>query len=221
MSQPLYVFDMDDTLINGDCSMLWNAFLVNKGIIKTPNFLELDRAMMKQYAKGELDMQDYLTFALAPITNISVNKIDHLVDEFIAIDVLPNVFPEALTLINQLKKDKIPLLIISATVTFIVKKVATQLGINHAIGIDLLTQNDCYSEQISGIASYREGKIKRLKNWVEETNINFDDIHFYTDSINDLPLCLYADYAYLINPCIQLREQQKQHTQWQIYQWGR
>ncbi len=32
MSKPLYVFDMDETLINADCAMIWNAFLVEKGI---------------------------------------------------------------------------------------------------------------------------------------------------------------------------------------------
>ncbi|TKF05158.1 HAD-IB family hydrolase, partial [Vibrio kanaloae] len=28
MFKPLYVFDMDETLINADAAMLWNEFLV-------------------------------------------------------------------------------------------------------------------------------------------------------------------------------------------------
>lgn len=31
MSKPLYVFDMDETLFDADCAMLWNRFLVEKG----------------------------------------------------------------------------------------------------------------------------------------------------------------------------------------------
>jgi len=220
MPQALYVFDMDETLVNGDCAMLWNAFIVKKGIVKSSNFLAKDREMMALYAKGEMDMEDYLSFTLAPITDIPASDINDLVDEFVSTDVMPLVFPEALTLINKLKADNIPLLIISATVTFIVKKVAQKLGIDHSIGIDLLMENDCYSNKVSGVPSYREGKIKRLKSWVTENNINFDEIHFYTDSINDLPLCLYADHVYLINPCAQLLEQAKQHSQWQIYNWS-
>ena len=221
MPQALYVFDMDETLVNGDCAMLWNAFIVKKGIVKSSDFLAKDREMMALYAKGELDMEDYLSFTLAPITSIPASDIDNLVDEFVTTDVMPKVFPEALTLINKLRADNIPLLIISATVTFIVKKVAKKLGIDHAIGIDLLMENNGYSNKVSGIPSYREGKIQRLKSWVDENDISFDSIHFYTDSINDLPLCLYADHTYLINPCAQLSEQAKQHNQWQIYHWGK
>ena len=221
MQQALYVFDMDETLINGDCAMLWNAFIVKKGIVKSPDFLAKDREMMALYAKGEMDMEDYLSFTLAPITDIPANEIDGLVDEFVCSEVMPMVFPEALTLVNKLKAENTPLLIISATVTFIVKKVAQKLGIDHAIGIDLLMVNDCYSNKVSGVPSYREGKIKRLKSWVTDNDISFDEIHFYTDSINDLPLCLYADHVYLINPCAQLLEQVKKHDAWQIYHWGK
>jgi len=220
MSQALYVFDMDETLVNGDCAMLWNAFMVNKGIVTSPDFLTQDKAMMALYAQGKMDMEEYLAFTLAPISTIPSHEIDALVEEFVSDEVMPVVFPEALNLVNKLKADNVPLLIISATVTFIVKKVAQKLGIKHAIGIDLCMENGCYSSKVSGVASYREGKIQRLKAWVADNDIHFDDIHFYTDSINDLPLCLYADHTYLINPCAQLMEQAKQHQDWQIYRWG-
>ncbi|PKF61630.1 HAD-IB family hydrolase [Psychromonas sp. psych-6C06] len=221
MPRALHVFDMDDTLVNGDCSMLWNEFLVKRGIITEPNFLETDRKMMALYAKGEMDMASYLQFSLAPIATIRADKIDKLVDQFVENVVLPRVFPEALALIQQLKEGKVPLLIISATVTFIVQKVATCLGIEHAIGIDLHLEDRCYSHRVSGIASYREGKIERLNHWLEAEQFDFEEIHFYTDSINDLPLCLYADHAYLINPCTQLSAQQKINKQWLVYEWGK
>ncbi|MCZ2720957.1 HAD-IB family hydrolase [Marinomonas sp. 15G1-11] len=221
MSHALYVFDLDGTLIDGDCASLWNTFLVKKGIVKTPKFIETERAMMAQYEKGEMNMEDYLSFTLAPITTILADRIDTLVDEFVVADILPKVFPEALTLINQLKRDKKPLLIISASVTFIVKKVASKLGIDQCIGIDLQMKENCYSNQISGIPSYREGKIQRLKDWVKINDVHFNEMHFYTDSINDLPLCLYANHTYLINPCIQLSEQKKHYDQWKVYKWGK
>ncbi|MBE8924164.1 HAD-IB family hydrolase, partial [Escherichia coli] len=31
------------------------------------------------------------------------------------------------------------------------------------------------------------------------------EVTFYTDSINDLPLCLHADRVRLVNPCPQLQ----------------
>lgn len=220
MTKPLYIFDMDDTLVNGDCAMLWNAFIVEKQIVSDPKFLENDSAMMDLYAKGQMDMEEYLSYTLKPITSISMQYIDALVDEFVVEKVLPNVFPEALSLIKSLKEKEMPLLVISATVTFIVKKVANKIGIDQAIGINLAVENNCYTNKVIGIPSYREGKIQRLKDWFAESELFYDDIHFYTDSINDLPLCEYADHVYLINPCGQLLKKAEQYKDWVIYHWG-
>jgi len=219
MKQPLYVFDMDETLVNGDCAMLWNAFMVEKEIVSDPDFIATDKTMMALYARGQMDMEEYLSYTLKPLTTIPCDDIDRLVDEFVIAKVLPLVFPDALRLIKTLKSKQLPLLIISATVSFIVQKVAKHLGIDQAIGIDLLLNNGCYSNVVEGVPSYREGKITRLKTWIDESSIDFSEITFYTDSINDLPLCEYADHVYLINPCEQLLNKAQEHKDWTIYHW--
>ena len=56
MSTSLYVFDLDETLIHADSAMLWNEFLVKKGIVKTSRFLEEDRRLMQLYSQGKLNM---------------------------------------------------------------------------------------------------------------------------------------------------------------------
>jgi HAD superfamily hydrolase (TIGR01490 family) len=220
MPQPLYVFDMDDTLINGDCASLWSQFLVEKKIALDPDFLDTDKALMALYAKGELDMEAYIAYTLAPMANISISEVESLVDEFVKNKVMPLVFPEAIQLIQSLKVNNIQCIIISATVTFIVKNVAKALMIDDALGIDLLIKNDCYQNQVTGVATYREGKVIRLKQWLAEKTVAFEGIHFYSDSINDLPLCEYADHTYLVNPCVRLRDEAKKHPKWAIYQWG-
>lgn len=219
MSQPLYVFDMDDTLIDGDCSMLWNQYLVEKGIVAIPDFLETDKKLMGLYSIGKMDMEEYLDFVMQPLFRIPQQEVDEMVDDFVTTCVRPRVFNEALALIDDLREQAHPMLIISATVSFIVKKVAHSLGISEAIGIDMQVKNGCYTSVIEGVPSYREGKIRRLKDWVGATSDHYNPVHFYTDSINDLPLCEYSDYAYLINPCPQLKEVASDKP-WEIYHWG-
>jgi len=220
MLQPLYVFDMDDTLINGDCSVLWNQYLVEKGIATDPNFLETDRKLMALYAIGQMDMEEYLDFVMRPLLHIPKHEVDNMVDDFVIRYVKQRLFSEAKHLIDSLTEQNQPMLIISATASFIVSKVARSIGITEAIGIDMIVKDGCYTSQIEGIPSYREGKIQRLKNWVEKGGDEYNPIHFYTDSINDLPLCEYSDFAYLINPCPQLKDASK-NKDWEIYHWGK
>jgi len=220
MQTKLHIFDMDETLVNGDCASLWSLFLVEKGIALDPEYLATDKALMEQYAKGQLDMEEYIIYTLAPMTNISTKDVDILVDEFVETKILPLVFTQGIALIDKLRSDNLQCLIISATVSFIVEKVAKALGINQSLGIDLVIQNNCYVNKVTGIATYREGKILRLQQWLTEQENKFDEIHFYTDSINDLPLCEYADFVYLINPCPRLSEQALKHPDWKVFNWN-
>ena len=219
MSKPLYVFDLDETLINADCAMIWNEFMVDKGIATERNFIEEDRRLMSLYAEGKLDMQDYLTFSMAPLEDMPIEQVKLLVEECVKTRILDKQFPQSQTLIQQLSRDGIDMLIISASVTFLVEAVGRQLGIHTALGIDLVSEADHYTAKIKGVPSYREGKVTRLKQWLEEGSESYSELHFYTDSINDLPLCEYADYAYLVNPCPRLKAHAKQPN-WTILNWG-
>ncbi len=218
MSKPLYVFDMDETLINADCAMIWNAFLVEKGIATDPDFIEKDQRLMTLYSEGKMDMEDYLEFSIAPLTSIPKPQVKALVEECVVERILPKQFTQAKSLIEQLHHEQIEMVIISASVTFLVEAVGEQLGIRHALGIDLVEKDDCFTSEISGIPSYREGKVARLHQWLAEQPEPYSEIHFFTDSINDLPLCEAADFAYLVNPCPQLK-QYTDRPNWSLLEW--
>lgn len=221
MANPLYVFDMDDTLIDGDSAMIWNTFLVEQGIVTDPDFLVRDREMMALYAAGKMDMATYLNFTLAPLTKLPQTTVDALAETCVTTQILPRLFSEAQQLISELTTQQIPMLVISATVSFIVRPLAQKIGIPDALGIDLVTADQRYTAEIDGIASYREGKVRRLDDWLASQSQSFSAVHFYTDSINDLPLCRHADYVYLINPAPALAQQAEGKPNWTIYRWGK
>ena len=218
MSKPLYVFDMDETLVNGDAAMMWNEFLVEKGIASDASFVEEDQRLMGLYTQGKLDMEDYLTFAMQPLADMTTQQVNALVEECVDTKVLPNLFKQTLPLIEQLKRDEVDMLIISASVTFLVEVVGRKLGIPEALGIDLVEKEGRYTSKIEGVPSYREGKVTRLELWIAAQPTTYSEIHFYTDSINDLPLCEFADYAYLVNPCPRLKAL-SDRPNWQILNW--
>lgn len=220
MTTPLYIFDLDETLLDGDSAMIWNEFLVEKGLVDSPDFLVEDKRLMALYAQGELDMEEYLKFAMAPITNLSIEQVAELVEECVKTRVLGRIFPQAMELIGTLKSQGHPMIIVSATVSFIVDVVAKQLGISNSIGIELIEESGHYTAKVLGTSSYQQGKVIRLEQWMTEQIESFNQLHFYTDSINDLPLCEYADHSYLVNPCERLHAHAKPR-EWQVLRWSR
>jgi len=215
----LYIFDLDETLLNGDSAMLWHQFLVKEGFILNASFLEEDKRLMKLYSEGKLDMQQYLNFCIAPLTNIPVIKIEKLVKKFVENDITPRIFPQARQLINQLQGQGKEIIIISATVNFLVSEIAKHLNIKHHLAIDLETNNNFYSAQIKGVASYQNGKVIRLKAWLKNQVNQYQILHFYTDSINDLSLCEFADIVNVVNPCAMLASKARQNN-WQRLSWS-
>ncbi|MDN3616555.1 HAD family hydrolase [Vibrio gallaecicus] len=220
MITPLYVFDLDETLLDGDSTMIWNEFLIEKGIVKDPNFLQEDKRLMDLYSQGSLSMEEYLEFAMAPLSSKSKDDVARLVEECVKSKVLGRIFPQALELIQTLKKHGHPIIIVSATVAFIVDCVAQKLDIPNAIGIELVEESGKYTAKIAGTPSYQQGKVVRLQEWMDSQNQSFNQLHFYTDSINDLPMCEFADRAYLVNPCERIAPY-AEPNQWQVLNWGR
>jgi len=216
----LYIFDLDETLLNGDSAMLWHQFLVRENIINDASFLTEDKRLMALYSQGQLDMQQYLNFCISPLTAMPIKKIELLVEKFIETDISPRIFPQAKQLIQQLQQQDKAIIIISATVDFLVSKIALSLNINQHLAIDLETNNQCYRPKIKGVATYQHGKVIRLKVWLDKQQNKYQTLHFYTDSINDLSLCEFADIVNVVNPCSALASKALQNN-WQHLTWAK
>lgn len=212
MPAHLHIFDLDDTLLAGDSSVIWHQFLVTKGIITDPDFLPQEQRLMALYALGKLDLQEYLDFTIAPLTKLNREIVDALVDECVTTEILPRLYPQGKALIEEIKQAKQHCIIISATVSFIVAKIAEKLAVDDAMGVDLAIENNSYTTTILGTASFREGKVTRLQQWLKQQPQSFQHFRFYTDSINDLPLCKFIGDCRLINPCPQLKAAAQMHN---------
>lgn len=218
MPQTLYIFDLDNTLIDGDSSTYWSEYLVREGLVNDASYLQREAQLMADYAIGKMDIHAYVALTLAPLAAMTKEDVDRRIALWVNEAIMPRVYPQARDLIQTLRAEKQKMMIISASVSLLVKPIASALGIDNAIGIDVRVDGDRYSNVISGTPSYQQGKITRLDEWLTaraETGVKKT---FYTDSINDLPLCLVADEVVLVNPCPPLQAQ-GEIRQWPVVNW--
>ncbi len=131
---------------------------------------------------------------------------------------MPRVYPQAWDLLQTLRAQGEQMLVISASVSLLVQAVASALGIEQALGIDVEMADGGYSGVIAGTPSYQQGKVVRLAAWQKARPHESGEVTFYTDSINDLPLCLHADHVRLVNPCPQLAAVNASHN-WPVLEW--
>ena len=81
--------------------------------------------------------------------------------------------------------------VITAKNSFVTKPIATAYGIEHLIGSDPEMVNGEYTGGVTGMPTYKEGKVIRINQWLAERGKRLEDFevsYFYSDSHNDLPL---------------------------------
>ncbi|MDR9826265.1 HAD family hydrolase [Vibrio sp. FNV 38] len=200
----LHIFDMDETLIAQDLSVLWHQHLVDTLQLADAQFVEQDKLLMADYYQGAMDLDRYVAFSLEPLARFTTIEIDQLADQFVQSTAAGYLYPQARELIDTLQQQGKACMIISATVTFLVRALARFLGVPFAEGVNLVEIDNHYTGRIEGVPSYQSGKVIRLQQWLETQNEQYQATHFYSDSINDLPLLLAVPNPVVVNGCPQL-----------------
>ena len=63
----LAIFDLDETLIHGDCATLWSEQMGRLGWVDPQSFMQRNNELMAAYSKGELAMEVFMDFSLEPL----------------------------------------------------------------------------------------------------------------------------------------------------------
>lgn len=215
----LAIFDLDETLIHGDCASLWSEQMARLGWVDGKAFLRRDRELMEAYGKGHLRMEEYMAFSLEPIAGRTLEEVQHLVEPWVEDVIEPIIYGDACRCIAEHRKRGDRILIISASGTHLVVPIAARLGVDEYLAIELEAVNGVYTGQTHGVLTYREGKITRLLEWLDQEQENLEGASFYSDSRNDLPLLLKVDFPHAVNPDAVLREHAEING-WPILSWS-
>ena len=201
----LAIFDLDNTLLNGDSDYLWGQFLAQQGRVDAKHYEKENQRFYDEYVDGTLDIFEFLEFSLAPLSQMNMSELTQLHNRFMDECIRPIITKKSRALIQQHVDQKDTLLIITATNLFITAPIAEELGIENIMATDPEIIDNRYSGKVSGIPCFREGKVERLMIWLKENGDNLADSCFYSDSHNDLPLLELVKKAIAVDPDDTLR----------------
>lgn len=202
----LAIFDLDNTLLNGDSDHAWGEFLVIKGLMDGDEFRQTNDHYYDLYLQGQLDIMAYLEFALKPLTQFSMSELAQLHDEFMDTMIKPMVTEQSRQLLEKHRSNDDYLLIITATNDFVTQPIADFLGVHDLIATQAEKNDQGYTGKVSGTPSFQAGKITRLNDWLNAREDSFTNTYFYSDSANDIPLLEFVDYPFAVDPDDRLKQ---------------
>jgi len=211
----LSIFDLDNTLLNGDSDYLWGQFLVDNNIVDGQHYEQKNQEFYYQYTQGTLDIHEFLAFSLKPLSEHPTEQLFKWRDAFMREKILPIVLDKAIKLVDSHRQRGNTLMIITATNQFVTKPIAEHFGIPHLLATNPEMINGQYTGQVEGIPCFQEGKVTRLQSWLTKHNADLTDSWFYSDSHNDIPLLEKVSHAVAVNPDETL-QQYATEQQWDI-----
>jgi HAD superfamily hydrolase (TIGR01490 family) len=210
----LALFDLDNTLLNGDSDFEWSQFLIRIGVLDRELFEAKNLAFYEHYKAGTLDIQEFLDFQLKPLSRHARKTLDEWHQQFMSKHVMGMITQAARDLVNRHRAAGDVCVIITATNSFVTAPIAREFGIEHLIATEPEHKGGEFTGAVADVPCFREGKITRLESWMAQQGWkwnSFADTTFYSDSLNDIPLLAKVKSPIAVNPDDTLRAHAEKH----------
>lgn len=196
----LAIFDLDNTLLEGDSDYSWGQFLVERRLVDGKTYERENARYYAEYQAGTLDIHDFLAFALRPLAKTDRTVLNELHREFMHSRILPMIRPAARALVEQHRRCGDTPLIITATNSFVTRPIAAEFGIDVLLATEPEECDGRFTGRVAGTPCFREGKVTRLNEWLAARDEDLTGSWFYTDSHNDLPLLERVAHPVAVDP---------------------
>lgn len=196
----LAIFDLDNTLLAGDSDHLWGEYLADQGIVDGEHYRRENDRFLRAYEDGSLDIHAFLRFSLQVLAAHAPADLERWRAAFVEERILPRIAPGAPDLLARHRDAGDHLLIITATNRFVTEPIAHHLGVDDLIATEPHMEGERYTGDVAGTPCFREGKIKRLDQWLVGAPHALAGSHFYSDSHNDIPLLERVDRPVAVDP---------------------
>ncbi|WP_291519568.1 HAD family hydrolase [Acidovorax sp.] len=204
----LALFDLDHTLLPLDSDYEWGEFTIRIGWNDPVEFARRNDEFYAHYQAGTLDVHDYVRFATEAVRLRGPEAAAAAHQQFMREVITPAIQPQALELIRQHQAAGDEVLIVTATNEFVTTPIAQALGVPQLLAVQLVRDaGGWYTGEIDGIPTMREGKVRRMEQWLAARQLAWADVEstFYSDSMNDVPLLEKVNHPVATNPDPRLR----------------
>jgi HAD superfamily hydrolase (TIGR01490 family) len=199
----LALFDLDGTLLGGDCDEAWVGYLIDQGALDRAIVEPANRRIVDRYRRGEVGLLEFAEFYLDTLRPHPPSRLDAWRDAWIPSRILPAIPRAARALVERHRAAGHLLVLTTAASSFLAAPIARELGFEHLLATEPEMRDGFYTGRVAGTPNMREAKVTRLDAWLEQRGrrlADFGESWFYSDSRNDIPLLSVVTHPVAVNP---------------------
>ena len=202
----LAFFDLDHTLLDGDSDYEWGLHLVSIGKVDREVYKKKNERFYREYLAGTIDIYAFLDFAFQPLANNLYSDLCDWRNDYIRQRIEPIIKDKGIELISKHRNAGDYLVMITATNRFITEPIKEIFDVDALIATIPAMKDGSFTGQVEGTPCFGEGKVTRVKEWLEATGHTLEGSYFYSDSRNDIPLLELVDFPFAVDADEKLSE---------------
>ena len=203
----LALFDLDNTLLNGDSDHGWGMYLADIGAVDPEEQKNKQDYFYQQYLEGTLDIYEFCEFHFSVLAKTPLSQLKVWHDDYMQKIIEPMIETGKAELLEKHRTAGDDIVIITATNDFVTAPIAKRLGVDTLIATQAEFIDGKFTGHVKGTPCFQDGKVLRLNEWLKQHNKKITNSYFYSDSINDLPLLETVDQPIAVTPDDKLRTQ--------------
>jgi HAD superfamily hydrolase (TIGR01490 family) len=199
-------FDLDRTLISGSSGLPWARAATKAGLISRRQMAKWGVDAMRFRMRGATDeaTERLLREVKEVFRGTPARDIARMAPE-VLVGVLPRIYPEMLAEVYGHQDAGRPTFIVSAAGDELVQLLARILYMDGGIGTSYeVDETGLFTGELGGTFMYGEGKVRAMRAFAAEHDIDLERSYAYSDSASDLPMLRAVGIPVVVNPDEQL-----------------
>lgn len=209
MVETLALFDLDSTLLEGDCEWTWCEHLRSQGIVGAA-FMARFKAYCAEYELGMIHFEEYERYILSPVAGQLPAQVQQILGDYLQ-KITRLIRPGMQSVLAGHRGEGHTLLLATASNSFLAEPIASLLGIQQVVSTRCELVEGVPSGKLIGETAFREGKVAAVQNWVEAHGASLTGSWGYSDSHNDLPFLRLVEHPVAVTPDARLRRVARQN----------
>lgn len=199
-------FDVDQTVIRGNSASLYARYLRRHAGARLRDLL-VTAYYYGLYKVNRLDLEVVLARSVRSLEGRREDEYRAFCERFVRDAMVPLVYPEVAPLLARHRAAGHEVVLISASINFVVDPLARHLGIEHACSTEVEVAGGRLTGTYRRPACFAEGKVHYAERFCAARGVDLRESAFYTDSASDLPLLERVGHPRPVNADFLLRRE--------------
>lgn len=200
MKQEIVVFDVDNTILKGQSQKLFLHYLRSRGILGWYPYLKMVYWFFIYRLEIANNPDKIMSYGISFANGKTVVEIDSLVSDFFEKELKSIFYKDAIKLVERHLKEGRVVILVSSSISFLIKKIAQFLKVKHYLCTKAETVNGRYTGRLDEGLVYGKRKAELVRDFAKNNNLSLENSWSYGDHLSDKYVLDLAAHAFIVNP---------------------